>query len=131
LPRSKIIDPDVTHWYHCISRCVRRAFLFAECRDFDRKDWLELRLRELNSFFAVSVAGFSIMDKHLHLRLRIEPEIANAWSPVEIAQHWLTLYPPRVNRQRVTATQEFLAATQTGLQRVAARLGVKRWVSTA
>jgi hypothetical protein len=36
LPRSKIVDPDVVRWYHCISRCVRRAFLFAEWQVFDR-----------------------------------------------------------------------------------------------
>ncbi len=43
------------------------------------------------------------------IALRIEPEIANAWSPVEVAERWLTLYPPRVNRKRVTATQEAIA----------------------
>jgi len=38
--RSQLVDPEVTPYYHCISRCVRRAFLcggeFA-----DRKDWIE------------------------------------------------------------------------------------------
>jgi hypothetical protein len=35
-------------------------------------------LHELNSLFAVSMAGFIITDNHLHLPLRIELEIANA-----------------------------------------------------
>ena len=107
LPRSKIVDPEVTRWYHCISRCVRQAFLLSNDSDeFHRKDWLESRLRELDSIFAVSVAGYSFMDNHLHLLLRIEPDIAKSWSPVEVARRWLTLYPPRVNRKKVVASQE-------------------------
>ncbi|MFN7731161.1 MAG: hypothetical protein ACK5OB_04615, partial [Pirellula sp.] len=95
LPRSKIVDPEVTRWYHCISRCVRQAFLLSKDSDeFHRKDWLESRLRELDSIFAVSVAGYSFMDNHLHRLLRIEPDIAKSWSPVEVARRWLTLYPP-------------------------------------
>ncbi|MFN9712289.1 MAG: transposase [Planctomycetota bacterium] len=70
-PRSKIVNPEVTRWYHCISRCVRRAFLIAEYQDFDRKAWLDQRLRELDSLFAISVAGFSVMDNHLHLLVRM------------------------------------------------------------
>jgi hypothetical protein len=30
LPRSKSVDVTFTRWYHCISRCVRRAFLLGE-----------------------------------------------------------------------------------------------------
>ncbi len=82
-PRSRIVDPSLTRWYHCVSRCVRRAFLFAENREFDRKDWLKRRLKELDAIFAVSVAGFSWMDNHLHLLPRIDPDVAQAWTPIK------------------------------------------------
>ena len=72
MARSQLVDVSVTRWYHCISRCVRRAFLLAEAplenndTRFDRKEWIELRLKELADIFAVAVGGFSVMDNHLN-----------------------------------------------------------------
>jgi hypothetical protein len=57
---------SVTRWYHCITRCVRRAFLLAE-GPLDRREWIKLRLKELADIFAVAVGGFSVMDNHLHV----------------------------------------------------------------
>jgi len=36
--------------------------------------WIDLRLKELDRIFAISVGGFSIMDNHLHFLLRIDVE---------------------------------------------------------
>jgi hypothetical protein len=41
--RSKFVDTSVTRYYHCISRCVRRAFLRGEGFE-NRKQWIEDRL---------------------------------------------------------------------------------------
>jgi len=129
-PRSKIVDPSVTRWYHCISRCVRRAFLIAENLDFDRKQWLDQRLKELDSIFAVSVAGFSVMDNHLHLLLRIDPEVAEAWTPMEVAQRWLKLFPSRVGRVPVAPSQddlERLASDPLWVEQKRERLASLSW----
>ena len=42
----------------------------------DRKSWIEKRLEELAEIFAVSVAGFAILDNHLHLLVRLDPDMA-------------------------------------------------------
>ena len=58
--------PEVTRYYHCISRCVRRAMLCGEGFEH-RKQWIEDRLELLAECFAVSVCGFAVMDNHLHV----------------------------------------------------------------
>lgn len=93
-PRSQIVDPAVTPWYHCTSRCVRRAFLCGEGFEH-RKAWIEERLKELVGIFAIDCAGFAVMSNHMHVLLRIDPERARSWSDEEIARRWLRLFPLR------------------------------------
>jgi hypothetical protein len=59
IARSQLIDPSVTRWYHCVSRCVRRAFLLGEGPD-DRKQWVEDRLEALAEIFAIGVVWPSV-----------------------------------------------------------------------
>ena len=77
-----------------MTRCVRRAFLLGEGL-LDRKQWVEDRLEELAQIFAVGVGGFSVMDNHLHLLVRLDPEVAANWSDDEVVRRWGRLYPPR------------------------------------
>ena len=62
IARCQQIDASVTRWYHCMTRCVRRAFLLDEGKS-NRKEWLENRIEELAEIFAVGVGGFSVMCK--------------------------------------------------------------------
>ena len=78
-PRSMIVNEAITCWYHCISRCVRRAFLCGEGFEH-RKQWIEDRLKELVDLFAIDCAGFAIMDSHLHVLLRLDSAQAEAWT---------------------------------------------------
>jgi hypothetical protein len=101
MARSQLVDVSVTRWYHCVTRCVRRAFLLADGptekddTHFDRKAWIELRLQELASIFSVAVGGFSVMDNHLHVLVRLDPNVAAGWSDEEVVRRWGRLFPPR------------------------------------
>ena len=46
IARKELVDVSVTRWYHCVTRCVRRAFLLGEGL-LDRKQCVEARLQEL------------------------------------------------------------------------------------
>ena len=41
MPRRQLVDVAITRYYHCISRCVRRAFLCGEGVTH-RKAWIEM-----------------------------------------------------------------------------------------
>jgi hypothetical protein len=99
IARAHLVNPALARWYHCVTRCVRRAFLLGEGQD-DRKAWIEQRLQELAQIFAVAVGGFSVMDNHLHVLLRIDPDAAKDWSDEEVVRRWGRLFPPRDQSRR-------------------------------
>jgi len=91
--RKDLVDVDVTRWYHCISKCTRACHLLNGGPD-DRKRWIEERLQMLDQAFAIAVGGFSVMDNHLHLLIRLDPEEAVQWSDQEVIRRWIAVYPP-------------------------------------
>jgi len=102
-PRSALVSLEATPYYHCISRCVRRAYLCGmdrySGRSFDhRKPWLLERLALLSSIFAIDIAAYAIMSNHFHLVLHIDRARALSWSDDEVLHRWTRLYkgPPVV-----------------------------------
>lgn len=96
-PRYRLADTQTTPYYHCISRCVRRAFLCGYDRpskkNFDhRKQWILDRVRELSSIFAIDLCAYAIMSNHIHLVLHVDTARAQQWSPDEVIDRWLQLY---------------------------------------
>ncbi len=93
--RKDLVDVEVTRWYHCISRTVRAAFLMADEAGNDRKQWIEDRLQLLASNFSIAVGGFAVLDNHLHLLVRLDPEDSLSWSAEEVIRRWIAVYPPK------------------------------------
>ncbi len=101
--RRDIVDEDRVGVYHCIARCVRRAFLCGTDsytgQDYShRKDWVLDRLRQLAGLFGVDVCDYAVMSNHLHIVLRNRPDVAREWSDLEVAIRWRTLFPQRDER---------------------------------
>jgi len=121
MARAQQVDPSVTRWYHCVTRCVRRAFLLGE-GPTDRKQWIEDRLEELAGIFSIAVGGFSVLDNHLHLLVRLDPDVAASWSDEEVVRRWGRLFPPRdKSRQPLPVSEPW----------VQWRLADTAWVATA
>ena len=96
-PRSEIVSLDATLYYHCVSRCVRRAFLFGEDpysgQNFDhRKPWLVDRLALLGEVFAINIAAYAVMSNHYHVVLHVDQEQSSSWDRDEVIRRWLRLY---------------------------------------
>jgi REP element-mobilizing transposase RayT len=90
-PRSQLINDEEPGFYHCVSRCVRRAFLCGRDpqsgRSFEhRRQWIENRIFALAENFAVSVFAYAVMCNHFHIVLRNDPQQAWGWSDCEVAE---------------------------------------------
>ncbi|MCU7945704.1 MAG: hypothetical protein KZQ72_03515 [Candidatus Thiodiazotropha sp. (ex Cardiolucina cf. quadrata)] len=70
-PRKALVSLEATPYYHCVSRCVRRAFLCGNDshtgKSFEhRREWIQQRLIELADIFAIDLGGYAIINIHKH-----------------------------------------------------------------
>lgn len=96
--RSQQISLADTPYYHCISRCVRRAYLCGEDpvtgRNFDhRKQWLVTKIKQLSAQFTIDVCAYAIMSNHYHLVLHVNRKDAETLTDAEVISRWTTLFP--------------------------------------
>jgi hypothetical protein len=95
--------------------------------NFDCSDWIDRFLQELSNIFALSVGGFSVLDNHMQVLLRLDPDVAQGWSDAEVVRRWRWLFPPRdKSRQQVRVSNDWVewrlknsrcvATARTGLQ---------------
>ncbi len=101
-PRARIVDSSSSGFYHCISRCVRRAFLCGDEHDH-RRQWIEERLAELLTVFTIEACAYAIMSNHLHLILKTDPKAALALTDMDVARRWVQLFPAELQRRKQDA----------------------------
>jgi REP element-mobilizing transposase RayT len=117
--RKQLISITNTPYYHCISRCVRRAFLCGEDKNtgqnFDhRRGWIEDKLLSLSQVFAIDVCAYAIMSNHTHTVLFIDETTAKAWSISGVLERWHQLFKGTLITQQYCRGEEipdYLTAT--------------------
>ncbi|MCK0154817.1 transposase [Alcanivorax sp. S6407] len=95
--RYSQVSLDSTSYYHCICRCVRRAFLCGQDhysgQDYEhRRQWVVDRLAVLSGVFAIDLCAYAVMSNHYHVVLRINQKKALSWSDQEVAERWMQLF---------------------------------------
>jgi hypothetical protein len=95
-PRKELISLEATPYYHCISRCVRRAFLYgrdSEGRSFEhRRGWIEHLLIEQAKVFCIDIAAYAVMSNHFHIVLHVNQSKARELTDLDVVQRWYQLY---------------------------------------
>ncbi|SHI91489.1 hypothetical protein VA7868_04565 [Vibrio aerogenes CECT 7868] len=104
-PRSQLIALDVTPYYHCVSRCVRRSFLCGEDavsgRSYEhRRDWLEKRILKLADIYCIDICAYAVMSNHYHLVVHINRPKAESLTDDEVIERWGMEHqlPPLIQR---------------------------------
>ena len=119
-PRLQQISLEATPYYHCVSRCVRRAFLCGVDKlsgnSYEhRRDWVEQRLIDCANAFCIDVAAYAIMHNHYHVVLHINQTQACDLTEHEVISRWHQLFAG------TTFTTDYLngkALTKAGHKRI-------------
>ena len=128
--RSILIPEGSAGTFHCVSRCVRRAFLCGEDRQsgqsFEhRRQWVEDRIHELADIFGVAVWGYAVMSNHVHVVVQTLPEAVARWSDDEVARRWVRLYPRQDQNAEIRA--DVLAGNADRIKDLRKRLSNLSW----
>jgi len=116
-PRYAQVSLEATPYYHCVSRCVRRAYLCGSDpitgKGYEyRRHWVEDKLLELASIFAVDICAYAIMSNHYHVVFHIDRETAESWSQAEVIDQWHQLFSDTLFSQRFSQGEELSTAQQ-------------------
>ncbi len=106
--REQIISLTDTTYYHCMARCVRRAYLCGEDsvtgKSFEhRKQWIVDKLAQLSEVFCIDICAYAVMGNHYHVVLKVNEGQGEEISGKEVLGRWCTLFKGDVFTQRYLA----------------------------
>ncbi|NHN38314.1 transposase [Pseudomaricurvus alcaniphilus] len=130
LPRAQQISLDATPYYHCVSRCVRRAFLCGIDRTSGssyehRRQWVEDKILHLAEIFALDICAFAVMSNHYHIVFHINKDKADRWSNEEVISRWHRLYRGNLLSQKYIAEKTLSKAENCLLEEIVANWRVR------
>ena len=118
-PRKTLASLDTTRYYHCISRCVRHAFLCGNDPTTGksvehRRQWIEDKLLSLANVFAIDLCAHAVMHNHYHAVLFVDIDRAERWSKRQVIERWHKVFKgnhssQRYMRNELLATHELAA----------------------
>ena len=127
--RKSQISLSDTLYYHCVSRCVRRAFLCGteHGKSFEhRRKWVEDRIHVLSDVFAIEVCAYAVMSNHTHIVLHVNKEKAIALSTEEVINRWHSLYRGTLLTQQYASPMTRKALSEAQIDTVENTAGVWR-----
>jgi len=104
-PRASQVSLADTPYYHCVARCVRRAYLcgidhLTGENHEHRRQWIVTKLKSLSAIFSIDICAYAVMSNHYHVVLRVDADAASLWSEREVIERWTTLFSAPVLVER-------------------------------
>jgi putative transposase len=130
-PRKSLICLQNTPYYHCVSRCVRRAFLCGDDhytgKSYEhRRQWVEDRLIALANVFSIDVCAYAVMSNHTHLVLHVDRNEALSWTTEEVLRRWHSLHKGTVLTQQYMQPTQRASLTETQITPIISTANVYR-----
>jgi REP element-mobilizing transposase RayT len=122
-PRYSQMSLASTPYYHCVSRCVRRAFLCGQDsstgQSFEhRRQWIEDKILSLGRLFALDVCAYAVMSNHYHVVLHVNQPTALGWSMDDVIRQWHQLFCGHALSQRYVQGEPMCAAELATLKAI-------------
>ena len=132
IARKDIVSDGEECAYHCVARCVRRAFLcgrdpYSGQNYSHRKAWVRERLEHLAGLFGLEVVTYAVMSNHLHVIVRSRPDVSGGWDAGEVARRWLALFPGKWRGQARVNRMQVLSREVKRIEELRGRLGSVSW----